>query len=119
MATTETVTRSILGGVTAAYGATLLLRPAALISPAHLPDTSTYRRLARAVGLRDTISGLALIATASRPDQARWAVRARVLADTTDVIVFGTICPRDTKAKAMAIAAGYGLLSSLTHPRTR
>lgn len=108
--------RRVVGVATLAYGASLAIRPATLTSPARLPETPGYEWFARAIGVRDVLSGASLVATAADPERARWAVTARVLADASDVVVFGVLCPPSAKAKAMAIAAGYGLTCALTHP---
>lgn len=117
MNSSQTTYRRVLGVATAAYGATLIARPRALTGPARLAETPRTTTLARVIGARDVLSGLAM--TLAGPQHAGAAVTARVLADSSDVVLFGTICPGPTKAKAVAIAAGYGLLCSLAHPRVR
>lgn len=106
--------RAVTGALTTAYGLACLTRPATLLNPARLPATRQNVALTRAVGLRDTISGVAMIAAPTH--LADRAVAARVMADASDVIVFGIICPRSAKAKAAGVAAAWGALCSLPLP---
>lgn len=110
--------RTVVGRLTAAYGLACATRPATLLGPARMANTRRNRGIARAVGARDILSGLALV-LAPADDRAlvEAAVTARVVADASDVVVFGVLCPRGAKLKAMAIAAGWGGACSLAHPR--
>lgn len=105
-----------LGVATTAYGTLVLIRPQAMTKPARLTPTTGTRRFVRALGVRDVASGLAMIATADRPE-AGLAVAARVLADASDVLVFSVICPRGAKLKSAGVAGVYGLLNALVHPQ--
>lgn len=106
--------RAVTGALTTAYGLACLTRPATLLRPAELPATRQNVALTRALGLRDTLSGIAMIAA---PEHlAERTVMARVAADSMDVVVFGILCPRRTKAKAMGFAASWGALCSLQLP---
>lgn len=110
--------RTVVGALTGAYGLACATRPATLLGATRLANTRRNRGIARAVGVRDIASGLALVfAPADDRTLVEAAVTARVVADASDVVVFGALCPRGAKLKAMAIAAGWGGVCSLAHPR--
>lgn len=106
--------RLATGVLTAAYGAAVALRPATLLGPARLASTHDNRRLAHVIGARDIASGALLILGTGR--WAAPAVAARVLADASDIITFGALCPRGAKVKAVAIASAWGAVCALGHP---
>ena len=78
---------SLVGAATTAFSAALVVAPAVLIGPARLVDTADTRTLVRALGARDVLSGLAMMA--APPGRARrLAATARALCDWTDAIAF-------------------------------
>ncbi|MGH3314972.1 MAG: hypothetical protein ACRDO0_02395 [Nocardioidaceae bacterium] len=104
----------LLGALTLAYGAAVAARPALLTRQAGL-ETAVWsspraRRVARAIGMRDVVSGAAMVlAPAGRPLQR--AVAVRVACDLGDVVGFGLgLLGARNKAKAVGAAAGWGLL---------
>ena len=110
----------LLGVATLAYGVFAFLRPDSLTRHAELGDPDnppeSAVRLSQAIGVRDTISGLALmLVPAGRPLQA--AVIARVAADCTDAIGFGTFAPtRKARTKVFLVAAAYAVLCASSYP---
>ncbi len=102
---------SLVGAATAAFSAALVVAPGVLIGPARLADTADTRTLVRALGARDTVSGLALMA--APPGRARrLATTARVLCDWTDALVFSpTLAGRGTRGLVTASAWGWGALA--------
>lgn len=82
----------LLGAITAAYGVAITVRPALLGRPCGLPDTPANRTLIGGIGVRDAaIGGAMVLAPRGRALQA--AVIARVVADASDAVVFGTQLP--------------------------
>jgi hypothetical protein len=61
------------------------------------------------VGARDTVSGLAMLVAPAGP-ALQAAVLARVACDASDVVAFGVAVPAESRAKVVAVAAGWGLL---------
>jgi hypothetical protein len=110
----------LLGALTLAYGAAVAARPRVLTGPAGLETAARpsprARRIARAVGMRDVVSGAAMVlAPAGRPLQR--AVAVRVACDLADVVGFGLGSPgARNKAKAMGAAAGWALLCASSWP---
>ena len=108
----------VLGGVTAAYGAFTLMRPQSLVraaglQPVDLPESSFVGNVARAIGARDLVSGIAMVlAPPGRPLQL--ALAARVASDLGDAIGFGLAAPPRSKFKVVAIAIGWGVLCAST-----
>ncbi|GGK42710.1 hypothetical protein GCM10010124_39450 [Pilimelia terevasa] len=100
-----------LGLLTAVYGAYTLARPASLLRTCgYLPAGRRPGRaglvLGRAVGVRDTLSGLAMLcAPAGAPLRA--AVAARVACDVADTVGFGLTVPAARRAKVVAITTGW------------
>jgi hypothetical protein len=104
----------VLGVLTAAYGAAVVLRPSVLTGPLKLTGGGSparpVRLLATAMGARDLAIGAAMaVAPEGRPLTV--AVATRVAADVSDAVIFGTGSPdRETKLKAVAAALGWGAL---------
>jgi hypothetical protein len=111
-----------LGALTAAYGAFTLVRPQSLARMAGLltpdrPARAATRNLGWAIGARDLISGGAMmLATPGAP--LRVALAARVACDAGDAIGFGVLVPRSSRAKVIAVAAGWGLICAAAFPAT-
>lgn len=105
----------VLGTLTAAYGAAVLVRPRLLAEPCGLTDdngalSDSVTVLSRAIGFRDVFSGVA-VATAPAGPPLRWAVAIRALSDVADATVFGLCLPdRRARGKAAAVAGLWGAL---------
>jgi hypothetical protein len=110
----------LLGALTLAYGATVAARPTALTRPAGLETAARpsprAHRVARAIGLRDVVSGAAMVLAPAGPPLQR-AVAVRVACDLGDVVGFGLGSPgAGNKAKAVGAAAGWALLCASSWP---
>ncbi|MCE1178345.1 MAG: hypothetical protein LWW86_04860 [Micrococcales bacterium] len=108
----------LMGILTLAYGAYSVARPDSMLRTAGLSQGATPTAIARAIGVRDVLSGGAMMAAPPGP-ALRAAVTARVLCDAADTVGFGLACPPRTRGKVMAIAAGWGALCAATLPWTR
>jgi hypothetical protein len=111
-----------LGALTAAYGAYTLVRPLSLARVAGLlthdrTPSSAMRNLGWAIGARDLVSGTALmLAPPGAPLRA--ALAARVACDAGDAIGFGVSVPPSSRAKVIAVAAGWGVICAAAFPAT-
>lgn len=109
-----------LGALTAAYGAFTLMRPHSLARTAGLltpdrPASRATRNLGWAIGARDLISGGAMmLAPPGAPLRA--ALAARVACDAGDAVGFGVSVPPSSRAKVIAVAAGWGLICAAAFP---
>ncbi|KOV85227.1 hypothetical protein [Nocardia sp. NRRL S-836] len=108
------VTR-VLGAVTAAYSAALVVSPRILAKPTGLAGRGgevpgPVRTLIAAIGARDTAIGAAMMfATPGLP--LRTAVATRVAADLADAAVFGLTLPdRAARRKVAVFAVSWALL---------
>ena len=102
---------SLAGAATATFSAALVLAPRVLIGPARLVDTADTRTLVRALGARDTVTGLALMA-APAGRARRLATAARMLCDWTDAVVFPqALAGRGTGGPVAVLAWGWGALA--------
>jgi hypothetical protein len=102
---------SLVGVATATFSAALVVAPRVLIGPARLVDTADTRTLVRALGVRDTVTGLALM-TAPAGRARRLATAARVLCDWTDAVTFPqALTGRGTGRLVAASAWGWGALA--------
>ncbi|WP_063038684.1 hypothetical protein [Nocardia grenadensis] len=111
------------GAATACYGLAVAIRPAVLLRPCGwTEDDPAARALARMTACRDIVSGLGM-ALAPTPAALRVATGCRVLADLSDAVVLAAaLRDRPQRTKAVAVAAGWGLLcgtAGLTASRTR
>jgi hypothetical protein len=110
----STMVPRALGVLTAAYGAYTLARPqslarvAGLVTPERPPSRAT-RNLGWAIGMRDLVSGAAMI-LAPPGNPLRAALAVRVACDAGDAVGFGVAVPRSSRAKVIAVAAGWGLI---------
>lgn len=87
----------ILGAITAAYSILIMLRPRVLAKPCGLLDATgevspAVATLVGGIGARDAAIGAAMV-VAPRGPALRAAVAARVAADASDAVVFGTRLP--------------------------
>ncbi|MBE8523004.1 hypothetical protein ILP97_36875 [Amycolatopsis sp. H6(2020)] len=105
----------VLGAVTAAYSATIIVAPRVLAKPCGLTTpagevTAGVRTLIAGIGARDAAIGLAMLfAPKGKPLQV--ALAARVASDAADAVVFGTSLPdRSARTKVAAFAAGWAAL---------
>lgn len=110
---------AILGGLTAAYGAAVLVKPAVFAKPIGLAGSdgsvsAGVGALCRAVGVRDLASGLAMVA-ARTPGETRLAIAVRVAADVGDAVILGLSLPdADARRKAAAVGVIWGGLNAAT-----
>ena len=104
----------VLGALTAAYGMYTLARPhslaraAGLVTPGR-PASSSTRTLGWVIGARDLVSGAAVMLAPSGV-ALRTALAVRVACDAGDAIGFGVAVPASSRAKVIAVAAGWGLI---------
>lgn len=109
----------LLGALTAAFGAVVLVEPKLLAGPCELTDTdgsvaAPVATLSRAVGARDLVSGL-LMCAAPRGNALRGAIAVRVASDLADGAVFGMGLPNPrARAKAAGIAGCWAALCALS-----
>jgi hypothetical protein len=118
----STVIPRALGALTAAYGAYTLARPHSLARVAGLvtpdqPVSRATRNLGWAIGGRDFASGVAIM-LAPAGAALRTALAVRVACDAGDAIGFGVAVPRSSRAKVIAVAAGWGLICASAFPAT-
>lgn len=99
----------VLGAVTAAYSAALVVSPRILAKPSGLLTargevSAPVRTLIAAIGARDVAIGSAMMfATPGTP--LRTAVLTRVAADLADAAVFGLTLPDRTARRKVAVFA--------------
>jgi hypothetical protein len=105
----------VLGAVTASYSVAIMVRPLLLARPCGLAGNddrvdAPVALMIRAIGARDTAIGAAML-LAPRGPALRTAVAARVLADTSDVVLFGAGLPRrDRRPRIAGFAAFWAAL---------
>jgi hypothetical protein len=104
---------AVVGAATTAFSVALVAAPRILIRPCGLADTRDTRALTRALGVRDTVLGLAMVA-APAGRARRQATAARVVADWGDAAAFGSgLAGRPTRGPVAASAAAWGALALL------
>ncbi|HET9861545.1 MAG TPA: hypothetical protein VFQ19_17355 [Nocardioidaceae bacterium] len=97
-----------LGGLTAAYGGYTLVRPQSLVRQLHTDRPETARKAGRAIGVRDLVSGLGMLAAPSGT-ALNAAIAARVAADTSDAVLLPRFTSeRDRRNLIRAVALGWG-----------
>lgn len=111
-----------LGALTAAYGVYTLARPHSLARLAGLstrarPASTATRNLGWAIGARDLVSGTAMMLAPAGPG-LRAALALRVACDAGDAIGFGIAVPPSSRAKVIAVAAGWGAICASAFPAT-
>jgi hypothetical protein len=111
-----------LGLLTLGYGAYTLARPWSLVRVAGLDDSHAEPSrpaltLGRVVGMRDLLSGLAMV-LAPPGTPLRAAVVARVACDAADVVGFGWSVPPSHRPRVVAVAGAWGLLCAASLPKT-
>ncbi|GGN94410.1 hypothetical protein [Nocardia rhizosphaerihabitans] len=102
----------LLGLATAAYGASVAVRPEVLLRPCGFEtDRPGNRALARMVGCRDAISGAAMVLA---PDaRVAWAAAGvRIAADLADALVLGAAVDPRLRRTAIAVPLVWGLLGA-------
>ncbi len=108
----------VTGGLTAAYGVFVLAAPGVFARQigydAPGGPTSAVRILTASLGVRDVISGVAMVV--APPGGARLlALGVRCLSDAGDAVIFGTMLPsRTARRKVAVIAAGWGILCGVS-----
>jgi len=99
---------AVVGTATAAYGVGLVAQPRLLITPIALEDSRDTRTLVRVLGGRDVVLGLAMLA-APAGRARRLVTAARVVADWSDAVLFGTgLAGRRTRGPVAAAATLWG-----------
>lgn len=111
-----------LGVATAAYGATIFVKPELLLRPSGMlraetePEQATF---VRTLAVRDLASGLAMTFARGRKAM-RVAIAVRVASDAGDLVVLGNaLRGRPERGKVMAVAGGWGALCALSALTTR
>lgn len=105
-----------LGVLTAAYGASTLVRPAILAGPAGLAQggpTAPVDVLIRAIGVRDIAVGVLMATSTGRTQQL--ATGARIAADLGDAVTWAVnpgIDP-DARRKTIGVAVGWAALNAI------
>jgi hypothetical protein len=101
---------ALTGAATAAFGAAVAVAPAVLIRSCGLADTRQSRALVRMVGVRDVVSGAALV-TASPRRSRRAAVAGRVACDWTDAAALAAgLAGQQRRALVPVSALTWGLV---------
>jgi hypothetical protein len=118
----STLVPRVLGALTAAYGAYTLARPHSLarlagLSTPERPASRATRNLGVAIGARDLVSGAAMMLAPQGP-ALRAALAVRVACDAGDAIGFGVAVPPSSRAKVIAVAAGWGVICAAAFPAT-
>ena len=104
----------LMGLLTAAYGGALIAKPEVLIRPVGIEDHDTGARVARVLGIRDVLSGLAMIVAPPGPALAV-AVAARVASDLSDAASFQGLAPDAQARRKVALAAiGWAAACAIT-----
>lgn len=109
----------VMGALTAAYGAGVLVQPTLLARPCELTGSNgavpaPVRSLSRAIGARDLASGVAMCAAPGRHG-LHTAIAVSVASDLADAAVLGTSLPGpQARGKAAAAAGAWGALCALS-----
>jgi hypothetical protein len=104
----------LMGVLTAAYGIALIVRPEVLIRPVGIVDFDNGARVARVLGVRDVVSGLAMVVAPPGPLLAI-AVAARVASDLSDAASFQGLAPDPQTRRTVALAAaGWATACAVT-----
>ena len=100
----------LAGAATAGFSAVFVAAPSVLLRPCGIADTRQTRALARMVGARDVVSGLAMVAAA--PGRARrLAVAGRVASDLTDGVALAAgLAGQDRRGLVSASAVLWGAI---------
>ncbi|MGD9990231.1 hypothetical protein [Pseudonocardia sp.] len=105
------LTARFLGAATATYAAATLARPSVLARPLRMGTSPATDTLARAVGVRDLASGVAMVAATGHAGVVASAMR--IGSDLGDAVVFGlSDLPADARRKAVGVALGWAALNS-------
>jgi hypothetical protein len=115
---TVTCLPRIVGILTALYGVYAILRPDVIGRHGELqsPDdrSSGVALLSATVGVRDLVSGGAIVAAPSG-GVLLTALSARVAFDVGDAVVFGSLLPTPAaRRKVAAVALGWGSVSAFS-----
>jgi hypothetical protein len=108
----------IVGALTAMYGISAVLKPDVIARHGELVDQNDRRSgvflLSVVVGVRDLVSGVAIMA-APAGGVLLAALGARVVFDGSDAVAFGRLLPTArARRKVAAVALGWGAISALS-----
>ncbi|WP_432746917.1 hypothetical protein [Streptomyces sp. JH002] len=109
----------VIGAVTAVYGVAVAVRPRLLARPSGLGQDARVDAALRPVGLRDAVSGAALVVAPEGPALTTAAL-VRIGADLGDAVVLGrTLDGVWRRRGAVAVSLAWGALSigALLAPR--
>ena len=113
----------VLGAITAAYSAVIVIAPDVLAKPCRMTDAAGRSRwetrlLVRAVGIRDAAIGVAMM-TAPPGAALTAATAARIASDAGDAVAFGIALPaKDTKLKIAGFAVMWASLNAVALARS-
>ena len=101
---------AVTGAATAAFSAVFVAAPTVLLRPCGIDVSPQTRALARMVGARDVVSGVALVLAApGRP--RRRAVAGRVAADLTDAVALTAgLAGQERRGLVSASAVAWALV---------
>ena len=101
---------ALTGAATATFSAVFVAAPALLLRPCGIAETRQTRALARMVGARDVVSGLALVLAAPGRSR-RLAVAGRVASDWTDAAALAAgLAGQQRRGLVSASAVAWGLV---------
>jgi hypothetical protein len=108
----------IVGVLTALYGVSAILMPGVIGRHGGYRGwesrESGVRLLSAVVGVRDVVSGVAIVA-APRGDALLAALAARVAFDVSDCAAFGALLPSPASRRKIAVVAGaWGALAAVS-----
>jgi hypothetical protein len=108
----------VFGLLTALYGVSAILAPGVIGRHGGYRGwesrESGVRLLSAVVGVRDLVSGVAIV-VASRGDALLAALAARVVFDLSDALAFGTLLPSPAgRRKIAAVAGAWGVLAAVS-----
>jgi hypothetical protein len=108
----------MVGILTALYGVYAILRPDVIGRHGQLQSpedrSSGVALLSATVGVRDLVSGRAIVAAPSGGPLLA-ALSARVAFDAGDAVVFGSLLPTPgARRRVAAVAVGWGAVSALS-----
>ncbi|HEY2792790.1 MAG TPA: hypothetical protein VGJ28_10560 [Micromonosporaceae bacterium] len=102
----------LVGAVTAVYSAALVVGPKLLIRPGGMDRTPSSAMAVRAIGVRDTAIGVAMMSCRSKSAIATVGM-CRAVADAGDAGIFGRSLSSESKWKIGGFAAAWSALSAV------
>ncbi|MFD7512984.1 hypothetical protein ACFV5N_27105 [Streptomyces sp. NPDC059853] len=101
----------VIGAATCAYGVAVAVRPGWLARPSGLGEDARVAAALRPVGLRDAVSGAAMVLAPEGP-ALRTAALLRIAADVGDAVVLGRTLEGVWRRRgAVAVSLAWGALS--------